>query len=345
MKQIVSNPILKRYELNPIIVLGFGRSGTTWLSDIISKVTGGLLLFEPFHPSVTDRSREFSYSTISDERQSEFLIRYFNDLFAGRHRKKWLLRNHIPQKVDEISENFIQCIWEECNIIGFKCIRCNFMIDWFKAHLNAKIVFVVRHPCAVIASILRRRNFWEFGWPETYELFLSKTVDNEFYNAYKFNESLRMVKNADADIARYAIMWAVTHAISLRKLVEFKIPVLFYEDVYSDPFSIAKKLIRYLGYENSDIHPSYLFTPSMTSLKTIHGLYGKDDDISNKGAKAFWEGVLSDFEVDTILEISELFSVNMYDRSGFPARRNWCNLPIEFGHNGNRSLGNRDGAV
>ncbi len=44
-----------------ILVAGTGRSGTTWLADIISEQFKSRLMFEPFHPVLVPEYAEFNY--------------------------------------------------------------------------------------------------------------------------------------------------------------------------------------------------------------------------------------------------------------------------------------------
>ena len=165
---------------NKIIILGFGRSGTPWLSDIISKTLGGLILFEPLHPKVLSNSKEIAYSKINEDKQSLQLIKHLNNVLENNNRSDWLLRNHIPYKIEEMGQDYFNLIWDYCRIIGFKSIRANHMIEWIYHNISKDIIFVTRHPSAVIASILRREKnghkFWEFGWPRTYEIFINNTI-------------------------------------------------------------------------------------------------------------------------------------------------------------------------
>jgi hypothetical protein len=294
------------------VVLGFGRSGTTWIADIISKVTGKLILFEPIHPSVTDLAREFAYATITDNNSSELLRNFYDDVLNKRHRKMWLLRNHVPDRLEKISESFLNILWEECSIIGFKEIRANFMMEWYLNNLNAKIVFIVRHPCATVASIRGRRNFWEFGWPDSYHLFLEKTIYNDYYKNHQVKNYLHVLEDADTDIAKYAVMWAITHAIALPELSKLGLPLFYYENFYDRPFPSTKELFQYLGYDRVNIHPSYLFTPSMTTLRTVHGLGVMEEIVAQKGVAFFWDNVLSEKEADMVLDIVRSFGVNLY---------------------------------
>lgn len=302
-----------------IIVLGFGRSGTTWIADIISKITGQLILFEPIHPSVTKLAAKLSYSTINgngdSESLSELLKKFYENVLIKKHRKKWLMRNHVPDKLENISDSFLDTLWGECSIAGFKEIRANFLIEWFLQKLDAKIVFIMRHPGATISSIKGRSNFWEFGWPGTYKLFLEKTIYHKYYKDHPIANYVEVVERANTYAENCAIMWAITHAIALPELARLKLPIFFYENFYDFPFSSSRTLMRYLNYNNVDIHPSYLFTPSMTTLRTIHGIRIMEEERKRRGM-AFFEEKLSNQELHDIMEIVRTFGITYYDHNG-----------------------------
>lgn len=289
-----------------IAVLGFGRSGTTWVQDIISKSIGSLLLFEPIHPTVTELSRRFSYSPVASADDSKVLKEYFDSLMQKRWQKKWLMRNTVNVPLSDVSDSFLDTLWQECSVAGFKDIRCNFMADWIHDELGAKVVFVVRHPLAVAASIKRRKNFWEFGWPDTYEVFLENSSKCEL------GELRSLIKGADKItdyIERIAFMWALTHAHALRLLKDRGVPYFSYEALYADPFAQARVLLAHCGYPDARIHPTYIFTPSMTTLKTSHGVISQEQGMKEKGAAVFWEGTLTDDETTAVLKATREFGL------------------------------------
>jgi len=303
--------------MNPkkIVVLGFGRSGTTWIADIISKILGQLILFEPIHPSVTDLAAKFSYSTVNGNELSESLKSFYADILSKQHRRKWLMRNHVPDRLEKISESFLDILWEECSIVGFKEIRANFLIEWFMKELNARIVFIMRHPGATVSSIKGRSNFWEFGWPETYNMFLKRTIYHDHYKDHQIANCLDVVERAETYAEQCAVMWAITHAIALPELNRLGLPVFFYEEFYDLPFESSRELMRYLGYGDVNIHPSYLFTPSMTTLMTIHGIKIMEEERARQGI-AFFEEKLSKKELDDIMKIVTTFGITCYDLNG-----------------------------
>ena len=296
----------------PIVVLGFGRSGTTWIADIISKSLGKLILFEPIHPSVTDIAEELAYSSISDNITNK-LISLYNNIFNQNHRKMWLLRNHVPDRLENISGDFLELLWNKCEIGGIKEIRANFLIDWYLKNMDAKIVFIIRHPCATVSSIKGRPNFWEFGWPRTYEIFLQKTIFSQTYKNHPIQNNINLIKSVKSYEEKIAIMWAITHAISLPKMKELNLPVIIYENLYDDPFNVSRELLTYLGYPQAPIHPSYLFTPSMTTLKTIHGIKDLEERKKKKGWSFFWEERLTDNDVKAIMHIVNEFGIDIFN--------------------------------
>lgn len=333
----------------PIVILGFGRSGTTWLSDIVSKATGQLILFEPLHWSVIDGidppypgfhprlseaplAREFGYiSSITYEARAEFLKDYFDDVLNKRWQRPWLLRNHVMTKersMENLDPSFLKLLWDECSVLGFKEIRANFIIKWLQKELNPRIVFVIRHPLAVVSSLKKRLNFWEFGWSATYGRFMEQ-IKNSNYRLYEIANRMSPVEEVKSGkeeeeyekIKKYAIMWAITHAIAIPTLDKLNLPLWYYEDFYQNPFSESRKLLKYLGYERAHIHPSHLFTPAMTTLKTLHGLRETESQVAEKGSAFFWESSLSEKEADLVMSVVEFFDIDLYDRSGFPKSR------------------------
>ena len=105
-----------------IIIGGFGRSGTTWLSDIVSKCLGGLILFEPFHPGVYDVSDKVIYAGNIDDNS---LRSHLDEIRASHPTNPWILRNHLNSPIEKHSASFIKYVWSNSKILGYKTIRGN----------------------------------------------------------------------------------------------------------------------------------------------------------------------------------------------------------------------------
>lgn len=296
----------------PIVVLSFGRSGSTWISDIISKNLGGLLLFEPLHPETCPFARDACYSDGFSPELSARLDTFLPAVLDKRYRNRWLLRNHLFSPLESVSQAYVDMVWEESRVLGFKEIRANYMIDWLIEHLNARIVYLVRHPAAVIASLRRRKNFWnEFGFDAHWDLFMGHVVHNERHRE-ALTPYLPRILNARTRLQREAVMWAVSHKLATRALARHNLPTFYYEDFYEFPFPTTRKLIRYVGGDPDAIHPAHIFVPSMTTIRTVHGLTSSESDFAAKGWGIFWEDILSREELDEIMAIVRAFELDDY---------------------------------
>ncbi len=278
-----------------IIVLGFGRSGTTWMSDLISKSMGSLLLFEPFHPAVWDQSNKLCYASENPEsfkKQIELVLNKSN-------RNPWLIRNHLSVNPKELDVSYIDSIWENCDVIGFKAIRANHQIPFLYNQISRDILFTIRHPLTVISSIKNRDRFYEeYGWAEHQKLFEQHVLQHPLVKSSYKGEFKQLASYEE----KIASMWALSHLIALSDLLAHNLPIVFYEDLYLKPFEEAKKILKILGSNNS-IHPSYLFTPSMLTLKTAHTFSHIGDDFFKSQSKVFWENNLTDKQAEGLMDI------------------------------------------
>ncbi len=297
---------------NPIVILSFGRSGSTWISDIISKNMGGLLLFEPLHPETCPFAREASYATGYEPDLDEKLLAFLQNVMAKADHNRWLLRNHLFNPLEAVSQAFVDMVWEETRVLGFKEIRANFMIDWLIERMNARIVYLVRHPAAVIASLRRRKNFWnEFGFETHWQLFMAHVIANPDHQT-TLQPYQSIIRKAATKIEREAVMWSVTHKLATQALARHGLPVFHYEDFYERAFPTTRQLVDYLGGDPQAIHPAHIFVPSMTTIRTVHGLTASESDFANKGWGIFWEGILSPDELETIMALVKAFDIDDY---------------------------------
>ncbi len=291
-------------EDKPIIILGFGRSGTTWLSDIISKSLGGLILFEPFHPLVCQNSKELCYENGSNQKNLEKIKKHINFVMTGNSREKWLLRNHLTSKIEDTSVQFLNQIWENCTNIGIKSIRLNFMIPWLFENISDRIVYIKREPKATISSILNRHNFFnEYGF-EFHEIKMLQQIKTaSVFTESTKNDLLDFYQALNNKIAKISFFWAITDKIVTNDLNSIGIDQISYEELYENPYKITQRILSNLGVENQKLHPSYIFTPSMLTLKTSHELEMFENSYNKLGSKVFWKESISELQANTIDEV------------------------------------------
>ena len=314
-----------------IAILGFGRSGTTWVSDIVSKISGGLVLFEPMFPNVMPDAVNYCYINDTESDKMKNLFLHLSNAMDGKIKKKWLLRNHLNRPINEINDNFAENIWSNCNIIGFKEIRANFLLKQLSNTWDFKTVFIIRNPNAVISSLKNRPWFWkgDFGGLDNhYQMFVDRIIKNPIYTKHFDHIDKLDFKKVEEPVRKQAIIWAATHKIVLHELCGTNIPLLFYEDLFMDPFEISKKLMKTLDYGDVKIHPSYIFTPSMVTLKTTHDLHNNDDVLNGMDLSFFYENNLTNQEMEIIKEVNNIFSINVYTEKSVPIKDGLENINI-----------------
>jgi len=289
----------------PIVILGFGRSGTTWVSDIVSKMLGGLILFEPMHPEVCKDSKLLCYHNGTDNNLNTKTFDIIQKNLGGEIKNKWLLRNHLSSDLEKVNDVFVNNVWDNCRIIGYKSIRQNFLIPWIYNNISTKIVFLKRDILSVIASIIRRERFWEeYGFEFHEEKFLKEVLISLKYTFLDNRGLLQLYKTLDDKYLKVAFLWVVTHVVVEYDLNKFDLPLFEYSNFYTNPYKSSKKLATYLGFEDIELHPSYLFTPSMLTLRTFHK-NPQNKKYNEDGFKVFWEDTLNKSQVQKILTLEK----------------------------------------
>lgn len=125
-----------------IFVAGTGRSGTTWISDIINYRNEYRYVFEPFNPYKVGICREFRYrQCLRPENREERFIEPAKAILSGRVRNSW---------TDQYNKKFF------CRQRLIKDIRANFLLKWIHANFpGIPIILLLRHPCTVANSKLK----------------------------------------------------------------------------------------------------------------------------------------------------------------------------------------------
>lgn len=132
-----------------ILLAGSGRSGTTWLTDILTTGTRIQQIFEPLIPlwnenvcklTGWDRLGPHSWSWYlpPDSSQPEW-FELLHQVLTGRYRNYW-------------TDYYRTCFFPDRFLI--KEIRANLMLGYIADKFHPKIIYVIRHPCAVVESRL-----------------------------------------------------------------------------------------------------------------------------------------------------------------------------------------------
>jgi len=130
------------------LVLGSGRSGTTWLAESIARRYRSRLLFEPFHPllgAIGDGAQLF----LDPDASAPTFERSTQRVLSGRARGAY---------IDEIRIARLP----RGRVV--KDVHAANLLSWLRANYPAvPVVYVLRHPIAASLSRLRSDTFYGIG--------------------------------------------------------------------------------------------------------------------------------------------------------------------------------------
>ena len=215
-----------------VLVAGMGRSGTTWVADLINHDRSFRVLFEPFLPARVRETSVFEYiQYMPPEERDRVLVDAAQAILEGRVHNGW---------VDQESGD------GPATRRLIKDIRCNLMLRWLRAlRPSMPIVLVVRHPLAVAESWLK------IGW--------GKEVGGErsIYEILTSQESLladfpvitRLMEVIDPGslFEQIIFQWCVSHLVPRAQFAAGELFVLVYEDLVLRPREESARLSDHLG--------------------------------------------------------------------------------------------------
>ena len=227
-----------------VFLAGSGRSGTTWLSEIINHRRGYRYVFEPFNPREVGPFGHFRTKQYlrPDDRREEFLG-------PGRLAITGRLRDHW-------TDRFNGRIVARRRLI--KDIRANLLLGWMRAHFpGMPIVLLLRHPCAVVASRL------DLGWKDN----LSETMEQkELVEDYLLPMETE-IRAAKDDFERHLFLWCIDNYVPLKQLGPQDVHLAFYENLLARPRAELKCLFSFLDEDLDDRLYRRLGRPSPLSRK------------------------------------------------------------------------------
>jgi hypothetical protein len=274
-----------------IMVAGTGRSGTTWLADVIRSQIPVRIMFEPFHSGKVPAYSQFHYfEYMRPDVECGTLHTYCQRVFSGAIRNKW-----IDREVDLILPKF--------RII--KEIRANGFLKWIFRHFpEVPQLLIIRHPCAVVLSRMQL----DWATDTDIEPFLTQS---EFVEDF-LSDKMEIIKGAKSAEAKHAIIWCLSNLVPLRQFQPGEIQVVFYENLCLQP---AVEIARIFGVIKHEYRPTVLADagkPSRTVTSSSAVLRGEDK-------VRRWQKELSPGQINTILSVAADFGLDyLYGDSPTP---------------------------
>jgi hypothetical protein len=270
---------------NSVFLAGSGRSGTTWLSEVINYGGGYRYVFEPFNPVRVGTFEHFRSKQYlrPDDGGGEFL-EAARLVLTGALRDPW---------TDRFNKTFVA----RRRLI--KDIRANLLLGWMRANFpGMPIVLLIRHPCAVVVSRLA------LGWKDN----LRETMEQEELVEDFLLPMEAEILAARGDFERHLFLWCIDNYVPLRQFGRDGIHLTFYENLLVSPEEELRCLFDFLGEDLNDRVYAKLTHPSPLGRK---GAFSPSVD--------GWRGRVSERQLERTGEILNLFGLDrVYDGGPMP---------------------------
>jgi hypothetical protein len=277
-----------------ILVLGSPRSGTTWLAQMISTLPGYKHLDEPFR--------------LAPPLVSRLNLRERN--FADTHEDKVLLNHYVELALQGKIDGNYQVpgtlklrrafeMWMRPQVVA-KFIRANRMAHYLDSNFNVRgMVIIVRHPCAVVASHIKK--WGPNPFPHSSQKRVGEDLPPGIYK--RFRDVLESVHTPEEKIAA---VWALDTFCAIEN--DGAPPgshVVKYEELVRYPEETISNLFRYLGDTVPEPVWEAVNIPSRSAASDLR-LSDADKQLSK------WKEELSSDMVSRIFETVSNLGVNLY---------------------------------
>lgn len=275
------------------IVAGMGRSGTTWVSDIINHDQRQRLLFEPFVPQSATPFLPYQY--LAPTATDAALHKKAANLLTGAVRDDW---------VDRATPRFIY----RKRIL--KEISVNLMLGWLQRVANCPpTVLVVRHPLQVVLGW--RKLGWGFVWGG------NRPIIDCILSQETLLVDFPIISNMAAQIDKHdflentLFLWCVLHLVPAAHAQN--VHVIYYENLLHHFQEEVTRLFRYLDRPKPRTLTEIEYTFSSTNFQAR--------DVVHDRARLFntWREAFSAEQINRANAILAAFDLDhLYDANGYP---------------------------
>lgn len=276
-----------------IWLFGDGRSGTTWISNLINYDKYFRESFEPFHPEFIPEMKFLSsHLYVRPEEDDQRLLSVCEKVFKG---SLWNAR------IDRENDTGIY------RGLLVKDIFSNLFAKWVYQNFDdLSMIILVRNPFAVAASKYAKKDWTWVTDPMT--LLNQNNLHNDYLSSHE--DLFHRVCEENNYILNQILIWSVIHYIPFKQFNNDQLHVMFYENVFMNPHQEIMKLSKLVGKDFNSIPRSAIYKES-----SVVG-----DNIKNKKSPiTSWMSELPTITIDKGMKIMEAFGLaELYDNSSMP---------------------------
>ena len=277
MSSHIDQPLAKS-----IFVTGSGRSGTTWLIEMMNLSGEYHIIFEPFAKKLNP---ECAIDIEKPYLRSEDDYPFKDQVY------KFLSGNVTNEWVDKIKSSNRQS-----NKLLVKDIRLNAALGWIQTNFpDLKIVYIVRDPFSVAFSAAER------GW--------GKALHNAYLKQSRLvkdhlEKQLPILNQADTLFQKGVAVWCIENYMVLKNALRNEmITSVFYETAVREPDAELSRLALFCGHTVPKLNSWRLHKRS-----TLADRRSVTKPSSQKFGRR-WEGQISQADTDYANEVIESFGL------------------------------------
>ncbi len=274
---------------NTVFLAGVGRSGTTWIQNLINSDGSYRIMFEPFYRLKTPLIADWhEHQYLHPENREPRYLQPATRILSGQIRSLWVDKFNTKRFVRK-------------RLI--KDIRTCLILNWIHRHFPPiPIILVIRNPFAVVHSQLRA------GW----DLNLNDYLDQDPLMQDHLGPFESVIRGARTPFDRNLVRWCVENFVPLRQFRPGQMLVVTYEDCCRTPDFVNRQLCQFLNRPYTPLSDRAISSPSPAT---------KAESAINTGGSLL-RGANQMFDAGQVgrgLKILDLFGLrSIYDESPVP---------------------------
>jgi len=209
-----------------LLVAGSGRSGTTWLAEVLNHDNAYRYLFEPLHPAERESRRLLPPRLYARPgSRPPAVVSAVEAVMTGRIRDPWTDQYNLRLVA---TRRLVKEVWQ------------NLLLGWVRQEYpEVRIALILRHPCAVADSQVQTG--WD--WRVDPGSFLSQPdLMDDHLEPYRV-----LLSSTEDPFERHLLTWCVENLVPLRQLAPATAYLAFYEHLRTDPWRELPPLFGFCG--------------------------------------------------------------------------------------------------